>query len=752
MSRAWPAGRLQILSRSVAGLWLAGILAGAVILLTPETAKTPLVAFADWTMEGRFFENDRPSARDVSGEIASDPRARFFRSWSPDTGATQGRMATLPFAAARVIAVPVQSFADEPDIAVYLERVDTGERLAVASGDMPSQWTERTLVVPASWVHRAIRLVAETSSPRAEVAIGTPFRSSWLSWLKESAFAVTAIHLFAFVLLLGPGGATVLWLRQHTARGPGPIWIIPLTLTFGYASFFLFYYLHDAATPAVLGITLLSVAYLTWQHQRLRQLLQEDLVGWPLALCLVLSLYYVLNLFAVDSGLASWSANFRFEPPIWSSDNQLPQWVAEGIYRQVRPEAILGGGWRASDRPPLLAGFMLLARPAMEAVLAVGSNRRLAYLFFQILGIVASTFWVVPAYLTATRFVDGRLQARLLLLIGAVSGFVIFNESFVSPKLLAAGLALLACEYAGLWRSSRSPWTVAQAAGAALAAALAYLSHGGVVFGLLVCGGFAAIRRWRDVPWRQTVVGGVIALGLLWPWTIWQQRENPPGNALAKYAFAGTFGFDEPQKGVWETVRERYGRLTLEEWTQSRLDRVEVVVGADLETSDQRIAATRDVSLPGRLRGYEGMLPVAAIGVANLGWVALLASIWLPPRDPVRQRRRRAAISLGLAGIALTVLTTWSGGFVYEQSYLSVMLIWLALMSEAITFGRTFRLLTLGLALLYFVVVWQFAPLVGKPVRFDFLAASLLALGVAGRSYKARTSLPRHSLEADAQP
>jgi hypothetical protein len=190
---------------------------------------------------------------------------------------------------------------------------------------------------------------------------------------------------------LAPGLAIAsLFVKRNSAL----VAALPVTLTLGYVSFFLAYYVGRLAALEIAMLVLASIAWLITRWQALERGTATTTALQGFGLAFVISLACVCLVYAADLGIGSWAATDRFAPAIWASDAQLPQIVAEGLYRQLPVNDLIGVGWHVSDRPPLLSGLMLLAQPLFEPFFAVGDNQRLGFLFYQVLGSVACTLWV----------------------------------------------------------------------------------------------------------------------------------------------------------------------------------------------------------------------------------------------------------------------------------------------------------------------------------------------------------------------
>src|SRR5262249_41665637 len=161
---------------------------------------------------------------------------------------------------------------------------------------------------------------------------------------------------------------------------------------------------------------------------------------------------------------------------------------------------------------------------------------------YQVTGIVASTLWTLPLGVLLVRALPRERDRMLATLLVGTMGFVVFNSTYVWPKMLAGALGLWA--YLAVLEARRGPPGLARIlyAAAGALAGVAMMSHGGVVFGLAV---FVLTAMW-PLGWSQVgrlVTLSVAALVIIVPWLLWQRFEDPPGTALVKFALAGTWGF-----------------------------------------------------------------------------------------------------------------------------------------------------------------------------------------------------------------
>lgn len=695
--------------RAIAGIWLVSIVAGVVILLLPDDPKRPLLRAADWQVEGNFTNTVRPPASEVSGAILDNPASQFWHAWPHRPGDPPSRLVTRSFWMPSFLSVPYRGYLAEPGIELGVECMVTGARLPLSRGNAHETWVERIIHVDPSWCPSRVRLVAETDSLKYIVAVGTPFAISRLSWLKESVLSILVIHALAWVLLIAPGLGVVMLLARKSR--PSVFGVVLATFVLAYGQFFLSYYLPLPGRVISAALVLLGLFAVPAAWRRFRADSGSAALLPPVGVAFVLSLFYVAGLYVGDVGAGSYDATYRFAPAVWSVDNQLPQVVAETVY-QERPIKGLFGDWKVSDRPPLMSGVFLQARTAWTLLLARGDNLRLLSYFYQVTGIVLSTLWVIPVWwLLARTGVSGR-DAFLVILFMAASGFLIFNSTYIWPKLIAGTLALAAYVlHDGAGRESGAAGMRLEVASGVLFG-LALVAHGGVAFGIVPIVLLSVAGR-REHRLRGLALPALAALMTLMPWSAWQRLEDPPGNALTKFAFAGTYGMESPTKSVTETVREAYGSLTFGSWLQMRWEALGAVIGVFQPPLVGWLWLT-SMDWMGRQRLADFVFLFPSLRVAHLGWLMLVLPPSLTGRAGDSGKRRAFArwVVMGLSGVFLSVVLMWSTHINHTLSYVSVLLVFSGLSSAALLLGPTwFRRLVFGAQLSYCAVVWIWSPL-----------------------------------------
>jgi hypothetical protein len=178
--------------------------------------------------------------------------------------------------------------------------------------------------------------------------------------------------------------------------------------------------------------------------------------------------------------------------------------------------------------------------------------------------------------------------------------------------------------------------------------ALAFLAHGGSLFGILPLVVAAGLRGVPTVRW--VTAGLICGLVLMVPWSLYQRYEDPPGNRLVKWMFAGAHAVDD--RTSVEALEDAYAAVGVNGGVRNKLGNFSTMLGGPavfvrMRSTVKLAAAGRLGQAIGQVRidRFFGFLP--SLGIAALAAVAML--IW-----PARGRRNRddwtfARRSLGCA-------------------------------------------------------------------------------------------------------
>ncbi len=699
-----------------------------ILIAWPEPRARILVPGDAWEIQGGFFPLDAPS-KELRASVANDPQMRFWRSWNPASGSQPGLARSKPFASRKIIVVPYMGFSGDPGIGTYLECIETGRRLVLATGRTNTQWSEVFLRPPSNFCAKEVRIVAETRSTQGYVAIGSPYTVSWLSVFKQSALPTLWFLVLAWAVI----GGWFLALTQYASAkrwkvDPVAVGLIGLGLI-GYAQFFIYWFFPEVGAPLSFLLTLLGVIWTSWNLRNRRPLLPPSAQRAPdLRLALGLWLLVATTLLAlaliVDDGAGPWAMNARFTPARWSTDNQLPGIIANILVSATHPGSIEGSTWTIADRPPLAYGWHATLHEVLQYFTQANDGQHLVYLYQLAIGIVLNTTWVALLALLVPRLGLSRRKVLLVVIVATLSPFFIFNSLFIWPKLLSGTFTLMAA-WILLGMDSKTMRLRDDNRGLVAAAALSALglmTHGSSAFGTLTVIGFACL--YRGMPsLKGALAAAIAAVAIILPWSLWQHVIQPPGNALIKYAFAGTFGFGEEKMSVLATIIRSYRDLTPEVWLARKFDGLlSLVFGLRNTCALGEIAVSQSFIDSWRASDFSNVMP--SLNFLLLGFGATIVNKIRRPDDHIVQSCVKL-ILFALAGLALTWITTWGCYIIHVQSYQLLMALHLALIVALLTAGR-WGWLALALSAMYGLVVWILEPLKHFP-RFDYVAiASVL--------------------------
>ena len=213
--------------------------------------------------------------------------------------------------------------------------------------------------------------------------------------------------------------------------------------------------------------------------------LAPPLALWVLGCCFVVFLGFLHG--GTDDAVPISALRFSGQLP---SDNDIPRYFGEwfATHGHQNPPPVYPPDWLMSDRPPLQVGYVLSQRGFMPTEQG---------LHYEILCIGVQGFWIVGmwAVLVAARLRP--LTRGLAMFAAMVCDIAILHGFFVWPKLIAAAflLAALAIVISPAWDRDRRDIRIGALVGALLA--LALLSHGSSVFGVVP---LALLALWRGLP------------------------------------------------------------------------------------------------------------------------------------------------------------------------------------------------------------------------------------------------------------
>ena len=703
----------------VAQQWLWRVLAvsvalGAVLCLAPAPPLKRLVNHGYWRANSGFFENNRPGPQNLEQSVLDDPHARFFRSWSgaPVVGA---RVWTAPFLAPRVLIVPFVGYPTEPGLSLDLECMTDGRTMPIATGNAHETWARALIVMPENWCADGVRIVATDNSEDKYVGFGTPYAGSWWHAARQSAFSALFIQTMGFGLVVFPLLALAVLLAR---RFHDHVWLIA-TAVYGlvaYAAFFIYQVGQTIAASLCLAF-LLGCGWVLFRWMQRPAHSDDDRflnAARNVRIAYAFSLVAALLLDLVDTRVGIWASAYRFSPASWSSDHLIPMMVADGIWNDTPLKEVIGGIWHVSDRPPLLSGVMLIAKPLIAVL---GAPLGAAAQLMRAVAITTAALGAVVIKELVARHSDHcdsrRLRATAILL-GLLSPFLIFNTVYTWPKLqgayLALGAVLVLTQMKGPERR--------RAVLAGLLAGEAMLMHAGVAFGLLAFPVALRANGWR---WRteSLFVSGLTAVLVWLPWSLWQRFVDPPGNGLIKVLLTGDRMIES--ESVWDAFQATISNVTLKQWLGSRVDAVRALWGGGPEVLDfeHRVHGKLDSM---RLADFLEPLTMWRF----LGLAALVAVVVAVARRKRAEHMTSALLWLlcGAIGVSVGLVASWKYNVTHHHSYFSLCCVLIALLALLLCLPRHFAWGFVALQAVYVVVVWVVHPMLVNGAAQ--LSASLL--------------------------
>ena len=718
------------------------VLASGAIVPWPEPSGRPLLGRNDWQISGQAFDDYTPTDDEVA---ATSPPRIFFRFYTPKLGITAGDVTTKPFLTPPFLSVPVTGagISKEGNNQLYIECLATHESRPILSADTIGRVVEAILAIPAEFCAKEIRLIAHGGGTRL-LGVGTPSSVSLLTFLKSKGVGMVFPHAVLFTLIGCYLFGGVLLLRRFISAEGVPLLAILLGFT-GYLEFFLYNLspMLGGITSILLpsaGLAILVDAFRSrreWLANTWNELMPFFRV-WFLG-----SLTYVAILYYIDNGGGAWFANYRFYPAAWSSDNQLASITGEALWRGIPLHGLFGAEWQVSDRPPVLAGLAVFARPYIYLLAGLDDGAHFVDRYYSIQEIICVCFWIPAVLYCISLFSTLSSRARLAILFFiSITPFAIFNSIYTWPKLLGAAFGVLGCcVYVHQRPGNRDTDEIPSWVYLACFTALSMLTHGSdfIFLGLF----WVLVVGLPRGGWLRLVKGVALIALLLAKWWAWQRFVDPPGNALLKYALAGVTGFDEKHVGLITTVVREYSELTLSAWLDEKLRYLSFLVGTVSGNSLDHIGDASyksTIGLAEKLRTRDFFVVTQSLAGAFL---CAIISGWLFVRHPgrfgatIHSDLRACLLFIGLAVLSyfLTPLVFRIAPLVIHLSFSAhLALLFAAPLLLATVSWRSFCWV-LALQVAYSLVVWLIDPILrANYTDWLMIALTLCVIGIAAFS------------------
>lgn len=692
----------------------------------------PLVAGDQWIVEGNFPRLDMAiSPLEIPSEMTGQPGFALWRSWAPETNGTVGAVHTPAFAPPRFMAVPIVGFPLEAEgFRLYGQCADTGENWDIAVQRTNTQWS--TVYLDMNRYRCASVSLHATSAGNAYyVGIGTPFEVSKGAYAAHAGFGARAmVALLTWGVVAAIVFCAALLIRNVDVAMP--VGMVALAAG-GMAVLAL------ASVPAgwrrvgilFALIAMVRIGYALWVAVKHRPSFRGMMpVVEALAVWLCVSLFYLAIISMSDNGAGSWSINGVFAPLRWSTDNQLPYFLAEKLYEGRPIDEMQWGPWLAADRTPLLAGILLAMR----------------YLFIGFFGHVLGSDFIPTAYMASSIVIltswvpvlawisrANRLNGTIILLLAVTSPFFLFNSVFTWGKILGGTYTLVA--FGLLHRLSHGEGGPRALALVAACASAAYLSHASNAFAVLPLAVFYCLAILRQGP-AAIVVASAFAITIVAPWLYWQIHLQPGGNALTRYLLTGDFGFNRRDQSIVADVLSVYSALGVGGWLESKWQAITACFGIFLDwTSFPEVAKGQGhVGLAGASRVQDFFVLARSVWILPVA----LFSVWaVGSRQQVDTSLWRDPAIVGVCSLVLTVLISLSPVTTHTLPYGAVMLLFFAAAEILARASAWLQLAVVTMASSYFVAVWIVSPHIDagvinwNAVAIVFELALLLVIGAA---------------------
>ena len=361
---------------------------------------------------------------------------------------------------------------------------------------------------------------------------------------------ITWVAVFALIAV--PVVATHAWLAADGETDERILIGAPLVaLGVLGAVVFLAFFIHPVVGFILSFGSELGLAIYLFRRQRNGFPWRAEIFEIPARLIFEIGLFFLALLFLPNLGREpEWQSQVRFLyefPP----DANLPKMLGDRLYSGESPKPFLPeSGWLSSDRPPLQSGIYLLVRPWLSPL---GVPAGLCY---QCVGTLCQFVWVPVVWLIGRKLRLNVLPTISIILLVTASGFMLFNSTYVWPKLLSGGFVLLAATLLLDRTEARTPETTVLGGAAA---GLGWLAHGGAAFSLVTLGLILLIPPWF-LGRKKTLLAAVAFAVLALPWAAYQNLYDPPANRLLKWHLAGVIAIDA--RSTWDALTDSYGALS----------------------------------------------------------------------------------------------------------------------------------------------------------------------------------------------
>ena len=214
-------------------LLLVIVIAVGISIVGGIRGKVMLPAIGDYSVTGKFTIEGTYPVNSVSLELVKNsyPDIPLWGSWV-DNDVNTGEIVSSQFPAPNAIQIFLAGYPSKPQIKIYLENVNTKEKILLKANDSGEKWVSSFWILPLSWQGNNIRIVAIDNDKGIGgwVGISSPIAITWISIIQSqiSALQLPLTYIFCFFLWLLPGIS--LLISTNLSRKTPSLFKLPISL------------------------------------------------------------------------------------------------------------------------------------------------------------------------------------------------------------------------------------------------------------------------------------------------------------------------------------------------------------------------------------------------------------------------------------------------------------------------------------------------------------------------------------------
>ena len=368
------------------------------------------------------------------------------------------------------------------------------------------------------------------------------FEGTFLSNLStyQTLIAIPASFMYMLLFILPGFLATQLLISKKLVKRKYLLLAaVLLSSLLAYIIFWVYFFNNNVGIVVSIAIILSSIILFVLRFKSLKEYILEPLFIRPLTIVFIVGCLYfgILLLYAggnIVSGDLSAIAGYRFTHRL-AVDNVIPRWFFELVYKGEELYYVDGFYWLVSDRPPLATAIMLLMYP-------INIFSASYTVFYQFFGTYIQLLWI-PALYCLCDFFSLTQRVRNFIITSAVfSGVFIMNSVFLWPKLSTTiYFCLLLFLTFDLVDEKRNTFRiVVSSILIGISAAMAYLTHGSIVFSFIALALAILVCEKRfKYNYKDLLYAFGSFVVVYIPWYLFSNSIDPMGGKLPKLHLAG---------------------------------------------------------------------------------------------------------------------------------------------------------------------------------------------------------------------